>query len=116
MYLLRNTTLAAAGRNHRLDGFVDILNPIQPDNLKERHMADAMEAILAAVYLDTRKDIEAVKAVMRTLGLDVPVLDWSRSARIVENAPDQLSLTGIIPSPSLALVAVPRIPYIPPRT
>ena len=116
MYLIRNTTLAAAGRNHRLDGFIDFLNPFLYEKLSNRHMADAMEAILAAVYIDARKDIEAVKAIMRTLGLVVPVLDRSRRARIVEYAPDRLSLTEIIPSPGLALVAVQRIQNLTPRT
>ncbi|KAL8789238.1 MAG: hypothetical protein Q9195_006947 [Heterodermia aff. obscurata] len=87
-----NASLAAVCRHNHLDSFIGIVNPslsrVRSLRFTQRTLGNFMETIFGAVYLDTRKDIEAVKAVMRTLGLVVSVLNLPERPRILYSALD----------------------------
>lgn len=55
------------GRIHGLDGFVNN-NPAQGNAVSDRTMAQMVEAILGAVWLDS-KNLATVRGVMETMGL-----------------------------------------------
>lgn len=61
-----NTNLSATGRLHGLERYV-VSNPSQWGVVSSGTMADTMEAILGALYLDG--GIRSVKRVINTLGL-----------------------------------------------
>lgn len=56
------------GRQNGLEAYVNA-NPSQLGVVPNGTLAATVEAILGAVYLDTARDIDIVKAVMRALGL-----------------------------------------------
>ena len=62
-----NVKLAMIGRIHGLDGFVNN-NPAQGNAVSDRTMAQTVEAILGAVWLDS-KNLATVRGVMETMGL-----------------------------------------------
>lgn len=64
-----NTNLAIKGRLRGLDGFVNN-NPSQGNTVSDRTVAQTVEAILGAVWLDS-KDLATVRHVMETMGLGV---------------------------------------------
>lgn len=66
----RNTYLTVQGFHNNLDEFI-FKNPSQR-NVSKGLMADTVEAILGAVYLDSGKDISAVQDVMKALDLFDP--------------------------------------------
>lgn len=61
-----NTNLDLVARQHGLDAFVNG-NPSQAGIISTNVVTATLEAIIGAVYLDS--DLNAVKRVMRTLGL-----------------------------------------------
>jgi ribonuclease-3 len=63
-----NLHLAQVGFAKGINEFI-LLNPSLRGVVQERLMATTMEAILGAVYLDARKDIQAVLQVAVHLGL-----------------------------------------------
>ena len=66
--MVSNVNLAQAGRVAGLDALV-IGNPSQLGMVSDKTVATTVEALLGAVYLDSGKDIVAVKSAMRALGL-----------------------------------------------
>ncbi|KFY16796.1 hypothetical protein V492_01089 [Pseudogymnoascus sp. VKM F-4246] len=76
--IVNNINLARVGRQIHVDQLVN-RNPSQQGDVPPRTIADTVEAILGAVYLDSGKDIESVRLVMARLGL------WDQQ-------PDQLAL------------------------
>ena len=62
-----NSNLAAMGRMHGLDAFVH-KNPSSGNTVSVGTMADTVEAILGAVWLDC-KNLATVRHVMVTIGL-----------------------------------------------
>ncbi|OBT63704.1 hypothetical protein VE03_06134 [Pseudogymnoascus sp. 23342-1-I1] len=66
--VVSNTGLERVGRRIHLDEIVNA-NPSQQGYVSPRIVADTLEAIIGAVYLDSGKDIESVRLVMATLGL-----------------------------------------------
>lgn len=66
----RNAYLTVQGFHNNLDEFI-FKNPSQPD-ISKGLMADTVEAILGAVYLDSGKDISAVQDVMKTFNIFDP--------------------------------------------
>ncbi|KFY46875.1 hypothetical protein V494_00285 [Pseudogymnoascus sp. VKM F-4513 (FW-928)] len=76
--IVNNINLERVGRQIHVDQLVN-RNPSQQGDVPPRTVADTVEAILGAVYLDSGKDIESVRLVMARLGL------WTQQ-------PDQLAL------------------------
>ena len=62
-----NVNLAITGRNHGLDGFVN-KNPSQGNTVSNNTIAQTVEAILGAVWIDS-KNMATVHEVMKTVGL-----------------------------------------------
>lgn len=56
------------GRQNGLQVYINN-NPSQLGVVSDKTLATTVEAILGAVYLDSGKDLDIVKAVMRALGL-----------------------------------------------
>lgn len=71
--IVNNTHLEMIGRRIHIDELVNA-NPSQQGYVSPRIVADTLEAIIGAVYLDSGKDTESVRLVMSTLGL------WPREA------------------------------------
>ena len=72
-----NANLDRTGRYHGLDDFIcrnPARNPAQPGYISPKTMADTVEAILGALYLDG--GIDHVRQVMQTLGLVPRDLSW----------------------------------------
>ena len=63
-----NTNLSTIGRQNGLAAYVNT-NPSQGGVISEKTLATTVEALLGAVYLDSGNDLNAVKSVMRALGL-----------------------------------------------
>ncbi|KFY83837.1 hypothetical protein V500_09875 [Pseudogymnoascus sp. VKM F-4518 (FW-2643)] len=66
--IVGNTVLERIGRQIHLDELVNN-NQSQQGIVSPKTLADTFEAILGAVYLDSGKNIEAVRLVMANLGL-----------------------------------------------
>jgi hypothetical protein len=66
-----NHHLALVGSKAGLDDLI-LINPAQA-TVSTGVMAQTVEAILGAVYLDSKMDVQAVRAVMALLGLGWPV-------------------------------------------
>lgn len=62
-----NFNLAVRGRANGLDGFIHN-NPSQGNSVSDRTIAQTVEAILGAVWLDS-KNLAIVRGVMETMGL-----------------------------------------------
>lgn len=63
-----NANLASEGRAHGIDAFIN-KNPSQGSQISPGLMAQTVEAILGAVWLDS-KSLAAVGAVMQALNLE----------------------------------------------
>jgi ribonuclease-3 len=63
-----NNALATLGRSKGLDEHV-IINPAQWGIVSNKTMATTVEALIGAVFLDSRLDINSVRAVMVNLGI-----------------------------------------------
>ena len=65
-----NTNLEIIGLHAGVDSIV-VRNPSQGPNapISQGAMADAIKAIIGAVFLDSQKDLEAVKRTLRNLGI-----------------------------------------------
>ncbi|KAL3258429.1 ribonuclease III [Aspergillus welwitschiae] len=65
-----NANLALIGRKMGLDNVV-IVNPSQAGMVSDKVMANTVEALIGAVYMDTGS-VDSVLPVLATLGLDWP--------------------------------------------
>ncbi|XRM36567.1 hypothetical protein ABZX51_000064 [Aspergillus tubingensis] len=65
-----NVNLALVGRRMGLDKLV-IVNPSQAGMVSDKVMANTVEALIGAVYMDSNS-IEAVRPVLAAMGLDLP--------------------------------------------
>ena len=63
-----NTNLARAGRIHGLDAHITT-HPGHKGPVSNKTLATTVEAILGAIFLDSSKDLTAVKDAMEALGL-----------------------------------------------
>ena len=63
-----NTNLSTIGRQNGLAAYINT-NPSQEGLISEKTLTNTVEALLGAVYLDSGNDLNAVKLVMRALGL-----------------------------------------------
>ena len=63
-----NNYLTTLGRSKGFEKHV-IINPAQRGIVSDGPMADTVEALIGAVYLDSGLDISAVRAVMINLGI-----------------------------------------------
>ena len=66
-----NHHLALIGSKAGLENLI-LINPSQA-TVSTRVLAQTIEAILGAVYLDSKMDVQAVRAVMALLNLGWPV-------------------------------------------
>lgn len=66
--IIENTNLERVGRRIHLEDIVN-KNPAQLGLVSKNTLTATVEAILAAVYLDSGKNIEPVQLVMARLGL-----------------------------------------------
>ena len=65
-----NVNLALVGRRMGLDNLV-IVNPSQAGMVSDKVMANTVEALIGAVYMDSNS-IDAVRPVLAAMGLDWP--------------------------------------------
>ncbi|PYH69420.1 ribonuclease III domain-containing protein [Aspergillus vadensis CBS 113365] len=65
-----NVNLALVGRRMGLDKVV-IVNPSQAGMVSDKVMANTVEALIGAVYLDSNS-VDAVRPVLAAMGLDSP--------------------------------------------
>ncbi|OJI84696.1 hypothetical protein ASPTUDRAFT_532401 [Aspergillus tubingensis CBS 134.48] len=65
-----NVNLALVGRRMGLDNLV-IVNPSQAGMVSDKVMANTVEALIGAVYMDSNS-IDAVRPVLAAMGLDGP--------------------------------------------
>ena len=63
-----NSNLSMIGRQNGLAAFINT-NPSQGGMVSEKILANTVEALLGAAYLDSGNDLNAVKSVMQALGL-----------------------------------------------
>ncbi|KFY31752.1 hypothetical protein V493_00834 [Pseudogymnoascus sp. VKM F-4281 (FW-2241)] len=66
--VVNNANLERVGRRNHIDDLVN-RNPSQQGIVSPRIVADTVEAILGAVYLDSGNDIDCVRLVMARIGL-----------------------------------------------
>lgn len=66
--IVNNTNLERVGRRIHIEDLVN-KNPSMQGVVPPRTVSDTVEAILGAVYLDSGKDLDAVKLVMANLGV-----------------------------------------------
>ena len=64
-----NAKLSMRGYRNGLDRFVNNIDPGQKGVIANGTMATTVEAVIGAVYLDVAKDLDAVRKVMRTMGI-----------------------------------------------
>ncbi|KAG6997512.1 hypothetical protein G7Y79_00040g076770 [Physcia stellaris] len=64
-----NANLGMIGYRNGLDRFINNIDPGQKGVTANGTMATTVEAIIGAVYLDVANDLDAVRKVMRTLGI-----------------------------------------------
>lgn len=48
------------------------INPAQGDTISPGPLADTVEAVIAAVFIDSAEDMQVIEAVMQTLGICWP--------------------------------------------
>lgn len=65
-----NTNLARVGHECNLDAHI-VTHPGHRSAISNKTLATTVEALLGAIFLDSGKDLEAVKTAMETMGIEV---------------------------------------------
>lgn len=73
--VIANANLGRVGRDAGLQQHI-IVNPGHVGDITERTMATTVEAILGAIYLDSKHDLEAVETAMVAFGLTGSSVSW----------------------------------------